>query len=234
MNRIVCVDNQKVQNQSGKLPVLVHQNTKQGSYMRAMKVPHNPSEKAGTIKRGFFLTAMILVTPLIVVGCGGGSGAQTELERVESEYKAADAKAEALSAKVEKKSNEYLRASEAAGKLNESQLNSITSGNMAQYRRDEAATEAARAYSERLYQETEALRDLPEAAEKREELLANKIESLKGCDKTCQAERDEAINLSVHCETTMAGAGVSARQAIEICHKRYPIPRENILHLAKQ
>lgn len=176
------------------------------------------------------MTAAIAI--LGVAGCGG-SKAESELEQVEREYKAASAKVEALRARAEKKSNEFLRASETTERLNESQLDSIMSGNMAQYRHDRAATEAARANSEKLYRESEALRGIPEAAERREELLATKIERLKGCDKTCQAERDKAIRLSVRCTTAMARAEVPARQAIAICHKRYPIPRKNILRPAK-
>lgn len=173
-------------------------------------------------------TALVLVA-LVVVGCGGSS--PTQLEKVEAEYKEARAEVEAVNRQAERASNEYLKASDVSSKLEEEQLDAITSGNMTKYHELQAATKAARANSQKLYRESQEQPYASKRLEARSEVLANEIESLKGCDKACQAERDRAVNLSIRCETSMMRAGIDFRQANEICGKRYPIPRENILHL---
>lgn len=172
---------------------------------------------------------VFVLLALAGAGCGGGSG--TKLEKVEAEYKEARAEAEAVNRKAEKASNEYLKASDVSGKLEEEQLAAITSGNMAKYHELQAATKAARANSQKLYRESQEQPYASKKLEARSEALANEIESLKGCDKACQAERDRAVNLSIKCETSMMRAEIGFKQANEICGKKYPIPRENILHL---
>jgi hypothetical protein len=173
---------------------------------------------------------MFVLLALAGAGCGGG-GSETKLEKVEGEYKEAQAEVEAVNRRAEKASNEYLKASDVSGKLEEEQLDAITSGNMAKYHELQAATKAARANSQKLYRESEEQPYASGKLEARSETLANEIESLKGCDKGCQAERDRAVNLSIKCETSMMKAEIGFKQANEICGKRYPIPRENILHL---
>lgn len=172
---------------------------------------------------------LFVLLALVAAGCGGGS--ESKLEKVEAEYMEARAEAEAVNNKAERAANEYLKASDVSGKLEEEQLDAITSGNMAEYHELQAATKAARANSQKLYRESQEQPYASTRLETRSEALANEIESLKGCDKACQAERDRAVNLSIKCETSMMKAGIDFRQANEICGKRYPIPRENILHL---
>lgn len=168
---------------------------------------------------------------LALTGAGCGGGSETKLEKVEAEYKEARAEVEAVNRKAEKASNEYLKASDVSSKLEEEQLDAITSGNMTKYHELQAATKAARANSQKLYGESQEQPYASKRLEARSEALANEIESLKGCDKACQAERDRAVNLSIKCETSMMRAEIGFKQANEICGKRYPIPRENILHL---
>ena len=173
--------------------------------------------------------AMMVLLALAGAGCGGDS--ETKLEKVEAEYKGARAEVEAVNRKAEKASNEYLNASDVSGKLEEEQLDAITAGNMTKYHELQAATKAARANSQKLYRESQEQPYASNKLEARSEVLANEIESLKGCDKACQAERDRSVNLSIKCETSMMKAEIGFKQANEICGKRYPIPRENILHL---
>lgn len=172
---------------------------------------------------------LFVLLVLAAAGCGGGS--ESKLEKVEAEYEEARAEVEAVNRKAEKASNEYLKASDVSSKLEEEQLDAITSGDMTKYHELQAATKAARANSQKLYRESQEQPYASNRLEARSEALANEIESLKGCDKACQAERDRAVTLSIKCETSMMKAGIEFRQANEICDKRYPIPRENILHL---
>jgi uncharacterized protein (DUF3084 family) len=164
----------------------------------------------------------------LIAGCGGS---ETQLEKVEGEFKTVRAENEKLEDVREKKTDEYFKASEAAEKLNEAQLEAVSSGDMNLYRQQKAAAAAANEHSEQLYSESQEVQGAPEKLRSREAALENEIEGLKGCDEGCQAARDKAVNLSVHCTTTMAKASVSIKQAIEICDEKYPIPRQNILHL---
>jgi len=177
---------------------------------------------------GLILVAM--AAAMLVSGCGGGS--ESQLEKVEAEYKEVRAEVEAVDKKAEKASDEYFEASEVTGKLLEQQLNAISAGNMAKYHELQAATKAAEANSQQLYKESQSQPYASKKLEAREEALASEIESLKGCDKSCQQERDRAVALNSHCAIAMAKAEISFKQATEICDRRFPIPHENILHLA--
>lgn len=176
---------------------------------------------------GLFLA--VLVLGLVGAACGGGS--ESELERAEAAYKEIREQTEAANAKAEKASDKYLAASEVASELLEEQLNAISASNMTKYHELQAATKAAQANANKLLRESE---ETPYASKKlraREEALATRIESLKGCDAACRQERKIAVEKSSECELSMMRANISFKKAHAICSSRYPIPRENILHL---
>jgi hypothetical protein len=152
------------------------------------------------------------------------------LQEAEAEYKEARDEIEEVEQGSEKKSNEALKAGSETEKLLDAQRDAVVSGDMATYRELQDEVKAARAKSEGLYREAEAL---PEnvALEEQRERAASRIESLKGCDKSCQKERKLALNLNSKCFFILTRHEAGFEQATKLCDKRYPIPRYNILHL---
>ena len=67
---------------------------------------------------------------------------------------------------------------------------------MTKYLKLQAATKLAGQTLQKLYGESQEQPYAYEELEARSEALANEIESLKGCDEACRAERS-AVNLSI-------------------------------------
>lgn len=181
------------------------------------------------LARGFVLVVFVVGSlTVFAVGCGGES--KTPLQEAEAEYKEARDEIEDIEKGQEKKRNEALKAGSESEKLLNAQRDAVVAGDMDTYRELQSEVKEARAKSEALYREAEAL---PEnaALEARREHAAHRIEGLKGCDKDCQKERALALKLNSKCFFILIRNEASADQATRLCDKRYPIPHYNILHL---
>lgn len=176
------------------------------------------------------LGVLLVAVAVMATIAGCGSSSETELQKAEANYLALREKVESENRRWEKKSAAYDKAYKVAEGIRNEQLEAIYSHNMTLYRERQPALKEADAKTTELLRETQQLLNAPKALQRQEEEAANRVEDLKGCHQGCQAERNRAVDLNGKCATTLGKTG-NFRKALKLCDERYPIPRENILHL---
>jgi hypothetical protein len=177
----------------------------------------------------FWLIVLLAVPVIALAGCGSS---ESEEQKAEVELEEARAAAEAIDKKAEHASDEALKVSDTVIKMLDESSEAIELGEMSRYRELQPAIREMQAESNRLYRvsnETPYSSETPVGA--RYERAQAQLEEIRGCDKACQQERETAIEENSDCSLSLFKADVSFKEAEEICDRRYPIPREDILHL---